>query len=524
MKKERLEFLQFLYKTLKKHDAEILKYFCDASVSDNDYFFYGINSDIISNSLNILTNYLSGNIESAGVDASCRTIIEAMVILQMDAKGKITDNQKTIYRYLYSYVDIDNFYSVLPITNRDNELIKKLLSDKNKARQAMLEHFNCSRIDLKDRKIKIDDPCFYLKSHLYENIKFSKLLGIYPICNEKTIEMYELFSMFVHPRCEMNPEIDEAILIIRNIYVDYILDFVCDYIKHCKLLIDKKEKEKITSFEQDFFYNPLLSNNVKSIKSVEFVFDILMEKLCMLKNGTDWFTWYFLKKSKHILIDMMISSSLGYKEHVITLFKPFIEQYSVFFTIESINNLNDFNFTKQAFWYSSRIQLDVLFQKLGCNDTIVLEEEMKKLYYEFFKEKYNLDDYEKFYLNMRRNSLYCLTNGRKSYNKYVKGLIQSVFKNKNIGKDVMILYKIAKDMDHASGYNFNATEGILDSFSHKSILYSLELLRYFIINASETLGEHNEECNVDSIISFLNALITIENNALNEIYKYYEKC
>ena len=221
---------------------------------------------------------------------------------------------------------------------------------------------------------------------------------------------------------------------------------------------------------------------------------------------------------------MMISSSLGYKEHVITLFKPFIEQYSVFFTIESINNLNDFNYTKQAFWYSSRIQLDVLFQKLGCNDTIVSEEEMKKLYYEFFKEKYNLDDYEKFYLNMRRNSLYCLTNGRKSYNKYVKGLIQSVFKNKNIGKDVMILYKIAKDMDHASGYNFNATEGILDSFSHKSILYSLELLRYFIINASETLGEHNEECNVDSIISFLNALITIENNALNEIYKYYEKC
>ena len=79
----------------------------------------------------------------------------------MDAKGQITDNQKTIYRYLYSYVDIDNFYSVLPITNRDNELIKKLLSDKNKARQAMLEHFNCSRIDLKDRKIKIDDCLLY---------------------------------------------------------------------------------------------------------------------------------------------------------------------------------------------------------------------------------------------------------------------------------------------------------------------------------------------------------------------------
>ena len=37
---------------------KILKHFNDLSISDNDYFFYGINSDIISNTLNVLTNYL----------------------------------------------------------------------------------------------------------------------------------------------------------------------------------------------------------------------------------------------------------------------------------------------------------------------------------------------------------------------------------------------------------------------------------------------------------------------------------
>ena len=86
MERDKYIFLQYLYKVLKKHDIEILKHFCDEKLSDNDYFIYGINNDIISNALNIVTNYLSGNIESAGVDVSCRIIIEAMVILLMDAK------------------------------------------------------------------------------------------------------------------------------------------------------------------------------------------------------------------------------------------------------------------------------------------------------------------------------------------------------------------------------------------------------------------------------------------------------
>ena len=80
-----------LYKVLRKHDIEILKHYNCAEVSDNEYFFYGINSDIISNALNILTNYLSGNIESAGVDLSARAILEAMVILKMD--GNVGDGK-----------------------------------------------------------------------------------------------------------------------------------------------------------------------------------------------------------------------------------------------------------------------------------------------------------------------------------------------------------------------------------------------------------------------------------------------
>lgn len=523
MEKDKFEFLQYLYKSLKKHDGEILKHFCDSTISDNDYFFFGINSDIISNALNILTNYLSGNIESTGVDISCRTIIEAMVILLMDAKGKITDKQKTIYRYLYAYVDFDNFHSLLKEEDKEHENVKRVIEDKERAQKAMMEHFGCSARDLKDWKIGIDDPCFYLKTNLRDEIRFAKLLEIYPLRNEDSIKMYEFFSIFIHPRCEMNPKIEESLMSVRNIYVDGVLNFVYEYLRNCKLLIDKKEEKEITNFNQDFFYNPLLTNNVHNVKDIEIVFHKLMAQLCQLKDGTDWFTWHLLEKSKYIFIDMMISESIGYKEHVIACFKSLVEQFGVFYAISSLENMNDFNHVKMAFWCSSRIQIDSHFQNLGCKEGTVPEKEIKKLYDEYFQEKYHLNNYQKFYWNLRRNSLYCLGDKKKSYNKYVRQLLEGVFSEELESKDAMTLYRISKDMSHASGYNFNASEGIIDSYFHKTLLYSWKLLKYFIINASITLKEHNEECEVNSIIALLDIFINVEEaSVINVIHSFEE--
>lgn len=118
-------FFNELYKTLKQQDVEILKHFNCDEVSDNDYFFYGISSDIISNSLHILINYLSGNIESAGVDTSCRTILEALTIIEMNKNGEITHLQKKIYRYSYAYVDLDNFHAILTNEMKDSPELQK---------------------------------------------------------------------------------------------------------------------------------------------------------------------------------------------------------------------------------------------------------------------------------------------------------------------------------------------------------------------------------------------------------------
>ena len=260
-----------------------------------------------------------------------------MVILRMDGAGAISDNQKKIYRYLYAYVDADNFHSVMKDLPEEfeHENLKKMVEDKEKAKQAMLEHFGCTEKDLKDRKISIDDPCFYLKSKLREDIRFSKLLEKYPIGDGSEIQSYEFFSMFIHPRCEMHPKVQEGLMGIRKTYIDQVLNYVFEYLKACNLL---EYEDDALDFDHEFFYNPLLVNNVNNVKQFEYLIHLIKNQVCDLPSGYDAFTWQFLERVRYLVIDMMTSLSLGYREHVIAIFKSFLEEYSVFFAIGSVES------------------------------------------------------------------------------------------------------------------------------------------------------------------------------------------
>lgn len=520
MEKELKQYdINNLYKVLRRHDVEILKHYNCDEISDNDYFFYGINSDIVSNALSIITNYLSGNIESAGVDLSCRSILEAMVILKMDASCDITNNQKKIYRYSYAYVDANNFHSFMKDLPEgfEHKNLKKMEEDREKAKQAMLEHFCCSEKDLKDRKISIDDPCFYLKTNLRDDIRFSKLLEKYPLGDGSEIHLYEFFSMFIHPRCEMNPEVQEGLMGIKKTYIDQVLNYVFDYFKSCNLL---SYDENALEFNQEFFYNPMLFNNVYNIKEMEKLIHLIKNQVCDLPNGYDAFTWQFLERVRYLVLDMMTSLSLGYREHVIACFKSFVEEYSVFYAIGSVETQEDFNYIKKAYWITSRIQLDDHFQKIGSIDTATPEEEIKDIYENYYKDKYKMNNYQSFYWELRRNSLFFLAKEKKSFNKHVRTLIEDVFVNdEKESKDVMTLYRISKDMAHASGYNFNATAGMVDVYAQKVLLYTYKFIIHFVLNASETLAEHNIKTNVSNIIDFLQMLSSMHTEAIEKIFK-----
>lgn len=175
---------------------------------------------------------------------------------------------------------------------------------------------------------------------------------------------------------------------------------------------------------------------------------------------------------------------------------------------------------KKAYWITSRIQFDDHFQKIGSIDTATPEEEIKDIYENYYKEKYKMNNYQSFYWKLRRNSLFFLAKEKRSFNKYVRTLIEDVFVNdEKESKDVMTLYRISKDMAHASGYNFNATSGMVDVYAQKVLLYTYKLIIHFVLNASETLAEHNIKTNVSNIIAFLQMLSSMHTEAIEKIFK-----
>lgn len=517
---EKFVKLNNLYKSLKQLDLDILAKFNCVEITDEDYFLYGIQNDIVSNTLNILVNYLVGNIESAGVDNSCRIILEAMTILVMNESGDISDIQKSIYRYSYAYVDLENFKLVTTKEQFQEDRFNAIKADRNKCAKYIKKYFGCEYEDIQKQDSGVDDPCFYLKKNLKDKIVFAKLIEKYFPADNIIGNLYEFFSIMVHPRCEMYPDAEKATMEVHQAFVDDILGVVENYLSDSKML---PEAENNSDFNSDFFYNPLLANNVHNIREMELAFHLAMKNLCPLPDGYDWFTWFFLEKSKYLVLDMMTSLSLGYTEHVIATFKPFIEMFSIFYNINTVEDLTEFDYLKKSYWLSSRIQFNEHIKKCGLSaSNRDYKTELQTLYNVYYAARYKVSSFSKFYDKYLHNSLYFLSNSKKSFNKFVREAIEGISFEEAQGKDFMTLYKISKDMAHASGYSFNATIDLVRVMSHKVLFTTLYIIRHCLFNGIETLKEHNINVNLQPIMDALDIHMQIQMDAVSEIYKNHD--
>ena len=508
-----------LYKSLKKHDIDILHLFGKDDISNSDYFFAGINSDIMSNALSILINEMTSNLESVGVDNNCRAIIEAFVILKMEAVGDISDLQKEIYRYQYSLVDLDNFKKVIKEEDKQHPNYQSVIKDRAKAVEAIIKHLGCKEEDLLNYKIASYDPNFYLKHTLKEKINFASLLEKYPVFDEKISKLYEFFSLYAHPHFENNLVLEEGLNKVRQIYINQILDYVFKYLINTKLII---KDDSMPSFYDDFWGNPLLENNVVNIKTLEQTFILLEKMLCDVGDKQfDSFLSFYLEKMRYLTIDMLISMSMGYKEQVISKFKSFIEYTSIFVYINMVNSEGELNNLKRAFLYSSRLQLEEHLISTGIvKDNVVDTSVLKKLYETFYKEKYGLNDYQEFERNIRKNSLYFLSKNEKNYTFFVKTALKKMFLDEE-EQQVMSLYKISKDMNHAGGYNFNSSEGIWDSSCWRVLIIVWKCLIQIILRVDLTYKEHGIECDIKIPIEQLKLFLQVAYDELEKVIKSY---
>ena len=116
-------------------------------------------------------------------------------------------------------------------------------------------------------------------------------------------------------------------------------------------------------------------------------------------------------------------------------------------------------------------------------------------------------------------ALYFLDNSKKSFNKFVREAIEGISADELQSKDLMMLYKISKDMAHASGYSFNATDDFVRVTSHRVVHATFFVIYHFLLNAINTLEDHNIKADLSIIEYALKLHMQIQIDAIGEIYK-----
>lgn len=503
--------LDDIYKSIKKHDEQILNNF-NSNINDDDYFFNAINFDIFSNILSIIINIKMNNIESIGVDNNCRAILEAFLILKMRAKDEINNDQLKVFRNNYKIVDYYNLTEIYGETVYQEFPEKKREYDE--AIEEVCKIYNIDKSKLKEKIIS--DPNLYLnKKYNKQPISFAKLMNEYKIFDEDDKKAYSFFSINIHPSCEINENIRNINLLLREELVKWILNISVHYMNECKLFVFD---DKISSFNEDIS-NPILNNNIKSIEDVKQMFDSIIKKTCVFKDGIDGYSLNYFRMLKHAFVDLLIHQSLGYCEQVTNKFKSIIEYIAIHALINS-KEKKEFYILREMYLFSSRMQYGCYYKEFGIEEQLIDEKVMKSHYDNYYKNKYDIDSFEQFKCKLEKNSRYFIAEKNNSYKKIVNDFINEHFSNTIYKDELKLLYLISLDSEHAGGYIYNSNNGLWELMPHIVVDSLFTYLKYLLLNIELSSVDENINIKFDNEYKLIEV---IQYNSKYNIKKCSEK-
>ncbi len=505
------DIISLLYKAAKKHDADILKHFNDEELNDRNYFLYAINDDIMSNIINIILNLSLDNLESPGIDNSCRMIIEAITLLSMYNDNQISDLQLKIFRYSYALVEIDNYRTILKITKLKAPL--DVEQDKETALNLFAEQFGITRDALDEllkhndpsKKIYLSDPLAFLMKTPSTKIRLEKLIQRYHPYKDTFAKIYTFFSIFDHPRYEENIELELIFQKAKRQYVFSVVSSVIEYFQLNKLFL--ADADEYTDDLQDLFEGEYKEHNKSALQAIELIFTSLIDELAIYENeGIDSQAVFYINKLRCIAKNMFVCMHRGHREQVIAAFRPFAELSSV---INKINtyDVKQYRILRKAFVFSSRLQLINFVDNMTNESTKIDNEGLKDLYEKYYKEKYGLNSYVQFEKEITNNSLYFLDKSKKSYKNLVMDNSNIIFNDKNTQEEFKTIYRVSVDMSHSSGYAFNACPGVVDSIAYRAQIVFWKYIFQYAGLMAITREEHGYSANIDRIMKAITILI-----------------
>lgn len=491
--------LDALYKSLKAYDTELLSHFNDSNVSDRDYFSYAISEDIIQNTIGILIDRTFGIDDIVGMASNCRAIIEAITYWGIMDDGTLKDENFSRFRNQYKLIEYFAGKEILASASYPED--KTFVEDRIRDAESIISDYS-KTLHIDEKKIR--RICRSNLFVVYDEIpnkalsdtwfiqKYFPLDGYDETAKDAFFATYKILGFIVHPQFLMH---DGMIEIMRKEVVgmsDVAIKVAYDWLKKEGKLKGDLGNEKALQEEAN---EQRMKGNFADISNKHSILKDFSDKTTIFPNGNDVYSRWFNQAFSSLYISADICGHLGYSELVISKTKSIIEYMAFNTYLNSIKDQSEFVARKQAFLYSSEIQiLDFLTDKPNGAAEMkkLLQSTAKSAYERWYKKNYCLSSLEGFIGSLAKKGYWISNEGNNTYSSVVKTFLDNYKFSQDKRKIQMIdfFYHASMGAEHAGGYCFDMSEGVFNS-AFKTIIPFVN--RYLILHMSlvlETLKDH----------------------------------
>ena len=440
---------------LSNLDTKRRNNYLEPELDDKTHFIHAVEEDIISNAiyLDFALRYIP--IDTIGMSSSCRTIMEALILIEASDSGMIPGENYKRFRDEYVFIEYSNgkrLFELLPDYAGEGSF-KKLSEEYDS-----LSKKYCDELGLKQSEFArfAKDPMFvFFKKGDHSLEDFNYLVKKF---RPDWIDNYHFLGMEIHPRFLRDEKLEKKERKqVKELSISMLTKAVGYLKEKYKKEMEEGEAKSLTETVNDpLYYGPWFIPINKEIE----VFQAFLAHAVMLPTVSDSYTLYTMEKLTYLYYGMESMAILGFSEHAAMKFKSAIELISYYYLIEKAKDgLDAFNALKEAFRVSSEIQYRQLLNE-NNQDFETLFDRLKAVYESYYQKRYHAT-FDEFKDNICHNGKYFFSENKSfSYRKLVQTFLEDYLGGNELDRrNILCVYDTSIDMEHAGGYLMESSIG-----------------------------------------------------------------
>ena len=476
--------LQDIYRAAKDAFDE---YYYDLRTTKNEKLFLtdALKCEIYANAISLCLELYYELCDSPGLETSCRSILEALILLRMIDSDELDDEQISNFKHQSALLFYGNLFETAEdkkdrILNEEldklmREKIPWIIEDYDKAMDAYRAKYGAKMDEIAARHA-IREGLFFATKNASKRKSFTRLFKNHMKDIDETGALYQRISFFAHPWFLDNMEDFSVVREERLKDAGLCLDLV-EEILNDRLTSGKSFSKGIDEEVDEAKDYVLRSQDVENICS----------RLCDLELDTDDpspFAAFCLAYMRDTLTEMNLLIGLGFSEIALSKFQTICEFWSMYSIIKNAgDSLTTFALQK-AFDYSTRIQLQKLGSKVRTKDVSVLQKAFEDA---FENPTISFEEYKESVENgeaTEKTSLSFLGEVWKGKSKSFIGLVQlaidDLFPIAHADQKIefAMAYLFCIDVHHATGFCYTRPRDSWVLLSHIALAGIYELLFY----------------------------------------------